>query len=133
LPCATERAGDYTIWSANQSSFEYSVYTCARFTTLAELPSPSGLYLLGNELYVSSYVSKTITVLHSQTGAVIQTFELAEGPMGITSDGYHLYIAFPDSNTVGRLQVTAECLVNSTVSWERMHPIQHCHPLCSPL
>ncbi|KAK3258791.1 hypothetical protein CYMTET_32180 [Cymbomonas tetramitiformis] len=105
--------GNYTIWSSEQATFEYSVYTCARFKNLTTaITHPSGLALHGNVLFVASYSTGEISALNKVTGELIQLLQTsAQGVNGLAvqaSTG-RLFYADGPSNSVMAVDPTAAC------------------------
>ena len=74
----SDLGGNFTLWSSPLSSFEYSMFGCARHKTFATgLDRPSGLALHGNTLLVAEHGTGKIVALHRSTGARLG--ELATG------------------------------------------------------
>jgi hypothetical protein len=68
-------------------------------------------------------LSKLARAVPTEPGDVIQTYALDDAPMGITvSPSGQLYLAFPDTHTVGVLEVTTPCAADTLTPADGAQP-----------
>lgn len=106
----SDLGGEYTSWSSQKASFEYSVFGCAQFRTFIEdLDKPSGIAIHENVLYVSEYGSGKIKAFQKTSGVLLDTFEtgsMALGGIAFQPSSNKLWYVCRSSNSLRYIDVS---------------------------
>ena len=106
----SDLGGEYTSWSSQKASFEYSVFGCAQFRTFIEgLNKPSGIAVHENVLYVSEYSSGKIKAFQKTSGELLDTFEtgsMALGGIAFQPSSNKLWYVCRSSNSLRYIDVS---------------------------
>lgn len=76
---------------------------------------PMGIFFDGGSLWVTSYLSDTVTRLRASDGAEIDDYPVGNGPIGVTYDGGRIWVANQDDGTVTRISA-ANPAISSTIT-----------------
>jgi YVTN family beta-propeller protein len=74
---------------------------------------PFGVAFDGADIWVTNYLSNTVTELAAATGAVLGTFPVGSNPEGIAFDGANIWVANSGNNNVTKLAASTGVVVGT--------------------